>query len=460
VNAADLRAELRPMLRLALPVVVVQVGLMAMGVVDTMMVGRVSPAALAAVALGNLYVFTALMYAMGVLQALDPVFSQAVGAGDTPALARGLRRGMALALLLSVPTAAVLWPAGAVLGLLGQPAEILPGAQGYARASIPGVPPLLVFFVLRQVLQSMHRTGPIVVTIVIANLLNAGLNVILIFGAGPVPPMGAVGSAWATTASRFAMAAGLARVGWAEIAPLVRARFPGAASFAALARSIRLGSPIGFQYLLEIGAFSVIALLMGRFGTVEVAAHQVTINLASLTFMVPLGVSVAAAVRVGHAVGRGDPEGARVASAVALAVGAAFMAACGVAFLSVPGLLVRRYTADAAVVGLAAGLIPIAGVFQVFDGVQVVAAGVLRGLGRIRTPMVVNVLGFWLLGMPVSLGLAFPAGLGPAGLWWGLVAGLGAVALVMLATMRAALRGSLRRLESEPQDVAAGGRRA
>ena len=177
------------------------------------------------------------------------------------------------------------------------------------RASIPGVFPFLAFLVLRQALQALSRTGPVVVAILGGNLLNVLLNALLIYGAGPVPALGAVGSAWASTISRWAMVVGLLAAGGSELRRLVFARAPGAVALPLLARTLRLGSPIGAQYLLEIGAFGVVGLLMGRLGTVEVAAHQVTLNLASLTFMVPLGVATAAAVRVGHAVGRLDHPG-------------------------------------------------------------------------------------------------------------------------------------------------------
>ncbi|HET9299448.1 MAG TPA: MATE family efflux transporter [Candidatus Polarisedimenticolaceae bacterium] len=442
----NLRDEIRPMLRLSVPVVTVQLGLMAMGVVDTMMVGRVSPVALAAVALGNLYFFNALIFPFGVLTALDPLFSQAVGAGDRTAVARDLRRGMALAAVLTLPFSLLQWPAGAVLAFLGQAPEVVPVAAAYVRASIPGVFPFLAFLVLRQALQALSRIGPVVAAIVGANVLNVVLNLVLIYGAGPVPALGAVGSAWASTVSRWAMVAGLLLAGGGELRRLVFAGVRGAVTVPLLVRTLRLGSPIGAQYLLEIGAFAIVGLLMGHLGVVEVAAHQVTLNLASLTFMVPLGVATAAAVRVGHAVGAGDPSAARRAAAAALVLGAGFMALCGAAFLVFPGALVRWYSADAAVVALAMLLVPIAGVFQVFDGLQVVAAGILRGLGHMRTAMVVNVVGFWTFGVPVSLFLAFRAGLGPVGLWWGLVAGLCGVAVVLLWRVRAGLRGTLRRL--------------
>jgi len=198
---------------------------------------------------------------------------------------------------------------------------------------------------------------------------------------------------------------------------------------------LRVGAPIGTQMLYERGAFGAIGLLMGWLGVIQMAAHQVALNLASLTFMVPLGVSSAAAVIVGHALGREDVAGVRRSSLAALIVGAGFMSLTAVMFLAIPGVLAGLYTANTDVLRLAVLLLPIAGVFQVFDGTHVVCLGVLRGLGDTRVPMILSTLGFWCLGIPVSLGLAFGLGLGAPGLWWGLVAGLAIVAIVLVVRL-------------------------
>lgn len=439
-------SESRTLLGLALPVIIVQVGMMAMGVVDSLMVGRVSPAALAAVALGNLYFWGLSAFGIGVLMALDPVVAQAVGARDEPAVTRAVQRGMLLAVGLSVPSSLLFLTAEPILALLGQPADVVPVAGGYAVRVMPAVFPFYAFLVLRQSLQAMKRMRPIVVAIILANLLNVALNWVLVFGKLGFPAMGAFGSAWATSASRWLMALGLLALAWPQLGPYLTRIRGDVVRPRPLARMLALGSPIGIQFQLEFGAFGVIALLMGRLGTAAVAAHQVAINLASLTFMVPLGISAAAAVLVGHGVGRGDAPEARSAARAALTWGAGFMALMAVLFLALPGELVGLYTPDREVLALGSALVSLAGLFQVFDGIQVVSAGILRGTGETRPPMLINVLGFWLVGIPVSLALAFGAGLGPRGLWWGLVAGLAAVAGLLLLRVRVRLGERLERV--------------
>jgi len=438
--------ELRELLALALPVITVQVGMMLMGVVDSIMVGHVSAAALAGVALGNVYYFGAAIFGLGTLMALDPVIAHAVGAGDREGIARGVQRGLLLAAMLFLPTALLLWPAPAVLAWLGQPADVAPIAGAYARISIPGTLGMFAFTVLRQSLQALHRVRPILIVTLLANLINAFLNWVLIFGHLGAPPMGTIGSAWATTISRLIMAALLLGLAWPllreHLRPFRRASF----ELAPMGRLLRLGAPIGMQHQLEYGVFAVVGLLMGRMGTMQVAGHQVALNLASLTFMVPLGLSSAAAVVVGHAVGRGDPEGTGSAARAALAVAVGFMGSTAIIFLGFPALLAGVYTDAPDVLAIAIALIPLAGVFQVFDGIQVTSIGILRGLGDTRTPMVAAIFGYWVLGLPVSLWLGFTLGLGPAGLWWGLVLGLILVAFFLLARLQRKLREPLRRV--------------
>ena len=440
------RADFDALLRLAGPLVLIQVGSMLMGVVDTIMVGRVSPAALASVALGNMYFFAISIFGMGVLFALDPIVAQALGARDELAVRRGLQRGLVLSLVLTVPITVVLFTAGPVLVLVNQPPEVIPDAAGYVYRNALSVWPFYVFVVLRQTLQAHHRVLPIVLTVVVANVVNVLLNYAWIYGNFGFPAMGVIGSAWATTASRWLMAVLLLALGWETLKPYVARVAPNLLDLKPLWRMLKLGLPIGAQMMLEGGAFNVMALLMGWLGVVQVAAHQIALNLASLTFMVPLGVSSAAAVLVGHAVGRGDPDGVRRSTGASLIVGAGFMLCTAALFILAPRPLASLYTPDLMVLALAALLLPLAGLFQVFDGLQVVAIGLLRGLGDTRTPMIINVIGFWCIGMPVSLWLGFGLDYGAVGLWWGLVVGLIMVATFLIARVRTREKHGLERI--------------
>lgn len=434
------------MLRLALPVVAVQLGIMAMGVVDTIMVGHVSPVALVSAALGNLYFFVAGIFGQGTLMALDPVISQAVGARDDDAIARAVQRGVVLALVLTILTSVSFVPVEPVLTWLEQPREAIPDAATYVRVAIPGVFPFYAFVVFRQSLQAMGRVAPVLWTVLGANVINAALNWIFIFGHLGSPPLGVGGASLATSISRWVMAVTLLLLSSRELWHRLRPWRPETVAFQPLARMTRIGVPIGVQYLLEYGAFAAAALLMGVLGTTEMAAHQIAINLASFTFMVPLGVSTATAVLVGQAIGAGDEARARRSAVAGILCGTAFMCVSALVFRLFPEPLARAYTPDAGVVALAAVLIPIAGVFQVFDGAQAVAAGVLRGIGDTHAPAVINVVGFWLIGLPVSWMLAFRFGGGAIGLWWGIVVGLGVVAAILLVRVRMRLARSMTRV--------------
>ncbi len=435
------------MLRLALPVTGVQLGIMAMGVVDTIMMGHVSPIALASVALGNLYFFVLGIFGQGTLMALDPVIAQAVGARDEDAIARAVQRGVLFAIVLSIVTCVAFIPVEPILGLLRQPPEAVPDAARYVQISIPGVFPFFAFIVFRQSLQAMGRVAPVLWTVLAANVLNVGLNWVFIFGNLGSPPLGVSGAAVATSISRWVMAVAVLALSGHELWRRLRPWRPETGAVRPLARMLRLGLPVGAQYLLEYGAFAAAALLMGLLGTLQMAAHQIAINLASFTFMVPLGVSAATAVLVGQAIGAGDEARARRSAVAGLACGTAFMCLSALVFRLFPEPLARAYTNDAAVIALTATLIPIAGVFQVFDGIQAVAAGVLRGIGDTHSPAVINVVGFWLIGLPVCWALAFRFGGGAIGLWWGIVVGLGTVALILLVRVRMRLARAMLRVK-------------
>jgi MATE family multidrug resistance protein len=442
-------ADVRQLLRLALPVAAVQIGLMTMGAVDTIMVGRVSATDLAAVAIGNLYFFGVAVFGMGVLFALDPVVSQAVGADDGTAVARAVQRGLVIAAGLTGLAMLLLSPAGSVLSALRQPGDVVPTAASYAHALIPGVFPFYAFVVARQSLQAMGFVRPILATVVLGNVVNVFLNWVLVFGNLGVRPLGAVGSSWATSMSRWFMLALLLWASRSLLRPALVPFRPECLAWKPLRRVLSVGLPIGGQQFLEFGVFGAAGLLMGWLGTVALASHQVALQLAALTFMVPVGVAQATSVLVGQSVGRGDPPGARRAAGAGILLGAGFMAVTAVLLVAFPGTFARWFSADGAVIETTVLLLPIAGVFQIFDGLQVVASGALRGVADTRTPMVLTMVGFWVLGLPVSAVLGFGLGWGPQGIWWGLALGIGAVAVLLVGRVRARFGRALRRLVIE-----------
>jgi multidrug resistance protein, MATE family len=439
--------EVRQLLRLGLPIAFVQFGMTAMNFVDVAMLGRHDEQAIPAMALGNLLSWAASVFCMGAVNATDPLLSQAVGANDREAVPRLLGRGALLAFLLTIPTALLLMPAGTWLELFGQPEALIPEAATYARLQAFGILPFLWYSVLRSVLSSHASLMPQVLTIVLGNLANAGLDWLLIFGNAGFPELGSTGAAITTVACRWLMLFGLCWFGWRDIGPhlrklkdaSVRAR---AFALAPLWRLLKLGLPIGTQFALEMGAFAMTGLLIGHYDAAlgmqgsegpSLGGHQIAMQLASLSFMVPLGLGMAASVRVGWAVGRGDPDAIKRSVSVALVSGATIMSGFMLLFLLLPGELADLLVVHQDVKLIAASLIPIAGVFQIGDGLQVVAVGCLRGMGDVRSAVIANVVGFWILGLPIGYWLAFEQDLGPAGFWWGLVIGLLVVAAGLLS---------------------------
>jgi MATE family multidrug resistance protein len=429
-----------------------QVGMMLMNVVDTIFVGHVSARELAAAALGGLYTIGLFNFALGVVWAVDPLVSQALGARDPAAAALGVQRGLVLAAVMGAIATLLCIPAEWVYRSLREPAEVIPRAVAFVHISAPSLTPMLLFVALRQSLQAMRRTNALVAVVVFSNLLNAGLDWVLVFGHWGLPAMGAPGSALATTITRFLGLFALLAIARRDLQPVLRPWRKEALATGPLLRTFRLGLPIGAQNSVEFTTFAAISVFAGWFGAEAVSGHQVAINLASLMFMVPLGIGSASSVLVGHAIGDQDMAHARRVAASALAVGTGYMVLSACVLLALPVVFASAYTSVPGVVAVAALLIPIAGVFQVFDGLQVVSAGVLRGAGDTRAPLVSNVLGFWLVGMPVSLWLGFRVGLGVVGLWWGFVAGLAAVAAFLVLRVRALLSRPVARIsvEGEP----------
>ena len=424
------RKDLRDMARIAAPIVMINIGLQAMGVVDALMVGRLGGDAIASVALGNFYFFNVSVFGMGVLCVLDPIVAQAVGAADFESAARGLQRGIVLAIAISFVVTIVLMPGEALLNLLGQPASVIDDTAQYARRRAIGVLPFFMFSVFRQTLQAMGPVRPIIWAVIIAGVVNVLANWVFIYGHFGVTARGVPGAGIATAIAMWSMAPLLLWFAWPLLKDWMRPLRPDTFKAAAFAAMLRLGIPIGTQWFFESFAFGLTALFMGWLGAVSLAGHEIALNMASLTFMVPLGISGAAAAVVGRAIGRGDIEGARRDAIAAIFCGVGFMCLSAVVFMTFPEWLATRYTRESATVAIAVSLIPLAGVFQVFDGLQAVTSGVLRGTGDTRVPAMLHLVAFWGIGVPLGAWLGFGTSLRERGLWWGLVAGLAAAALL------------------------------
>lgn len=435
--AANRRApwvvEARATARLALPVVFSQLGIMLLGVVDVVMVGHLSERALAAVSLGNTYGWGAMILGMGALMVLDPLVAQAFGAEAHEDVARALHRGLVLAALFSVVIGAVLFWCEKPLTWLSSGSEVVPTAKAFTRNLVPGLPAFFVFTAVQRVLQAMSVVRPLIVAVVVGNVLNVALNYAFIYGRFGAPELGAEGAAVATSICRWGMLGVLLVAASEPLGRIWRKPTRVLLDPRPYLPMLAKGSHIGLQHALEVWGFQAVAILMIRLGTLEMAAHTIALNLASVSFMVPVGIGAAAATRVGNAIGRRDFSGARLSAFVALALGGAVMCVSALLFLFAPRALASLYSREPGVIAMAALLIPLAGIFQVFDGVQAVGFGVLRGAADTRVPAAVNFLGYWIVGLPVGAWLAFSRGAGPTGLWWGLVLGLVIVALLLVA---------------------------
>ncbi|MBW2523888.1 MAG: MATE family efflux transporter [Deltaproteobacteria bacterium] len=435
-----MRREIGHLLRLGAPIAAAHVGVVLLGAVDTAVVGRVGETELGAVGLGNAVYFAFAMFGMGTVLGVDPVITQALGAGRRAKAQSAMWQGVWLAALLCLPLAVAAWLTTLLLEPFGIEPETARQASAYVAARLGGLPALMIFTVLRSFLQAHTITRPMLVGSVVANVLNLPLDWLLVFGddglvalglpAAGIPALGVVGAGLTSTVVTYAqlliVVAAVRRAG----------RQPGASralSQALFRKSVRLGWPIGLQRLAEMGIFSLTGVLMGSIGTVPVAAHQVTMTIVSTTFMVPLGISAAAAVRVGRAVGATDRAGARRAGLASVVLSTAFMATCAVLLLLVPELLAAVLTDQPRVIDAAVSLLMVGALFQISDGLQCVASGSLRGMGDTRWMLAIHVAGLYLFGLPLGIVLAFVADLGAVGLWWGLLVGLTAVAATLLA---------------------------
>jgi multidrug resistance protein, MATE family len=444
IQLKTLRAELAPTVRLALPLVLAELGWMSMAIVDTIMVGHLpnSATAMGAVSLSsNLFIVLGL-FGGGLLLGLDTLVAQAFGAGQREDCYRSLVNGIYLSVVLTPLLAAPVWLMRPMLTSMQVDPAVLSLAIPYMKALVVGLFPLLLYFAMRRCLQAMNMVKPVAFALVSANIVNAFGNWVLVYGKCGFPALGTVGSGWSTAIARTYMAAVL--VGYLlwydrrHHTDLLRT--PVDVDLPRIRQLIMLGLPAAMQFTLESGVFALVTALIARLGAVPLASHQIALNTVAFTYMVPLGIASAAAVRVGQAIGRKDFAGAADAGGTAIVLGAGFMTTTSIALLVFPRWIALMYTPDELVIRATISLLAAGAAFQLFDGIQTVATGALRGAGDTRTPMLCHLTAYWLIGLPLGAWLCFRRGWGAFGLWSGLSLALILIGIVLLWAWRRAVR--------------------
>jgi multidrug resistance protein, MATE family len=445
LSSDALRAEFRPTLRLALPLVFAELGWMSMNIVDTIMVGHLpdSAVSMGAVSLGSGIFIVLALFGEGLLIGLDTLVSQAFGAGKREDCHRSLINGIYLSLALTPLLTAPIWLLPRLLSAIGTDPAVNTLTIPYTKALGMGLLPLLLYFGVRRCMQSMNLVKPVMFALVSANVINALFNWLLIYGKWGFPAMGTVGSGWSTAIARAYMAAVL--IGyllWYDHRHRTQLlKTPVEIDLPRIRRLIALGLPAAMQLTLESGVFAAVTALSAKLGAVPLASHQIALNTVALTYMVPLGICSAAAVRVGQAIGRRDATGAANAGGTAIFIGAAFMTCASVVLLIFPRWIALAYTPDEAVIRSTVRLLAAGAAFQLFDGIQSVATGALRGAGDTRTPMLCHLLAYWIIGLPLGAWLCFRHGWGVIGLWVGLSLALILIGIVLLLVWRRTVRG-------------------
>src|SRR5215475_6064449 len=414
-------AEIRPTLHLALPLVLAELGWMSMAIVDTMMVGRLpnSAVAMGAVSLGSAVFMVLALFGEGLLLGLDTLVSQAFGAGQREDCHRSLVNSVYLSIALTPLLAAPVWLLPKFFVRWGVDPAVAAETVPYTKALAWGLLPLLLYFAVRRCLQAMNMVRPVAFALVTANIVNAVFNWLLIHGKFGFPAMGTVGSGWSTAIARVYMAGVLiGYLFWYDRKHRTELlKTPVDLDLRRIRQLIALGIPAAIQFTLESGVFATVTALIARLGPVPLATHQIALNTVAFTYMVPLGIASAAAVRVGQAIGRKDARGAAAAGDTAIFLGAVFMTLAGICLLVFPRWIARIYTPDETVIRATGMLLAAGAAFQLFDGLQTAATGALRGAGETRIPMLCHFTAYWIIGLPLGAWLTFSRGLGALGLW-------------------------------------------
>jgi len=444
-DAGPWRRELRATFALAAPLILGQLSAVGMNVIDTLLAGHLDAQTLAAVAVGTSVWSLAIVAAIGVMLALPPSVAHLAGAGDHASIGPIFRQALWLAFALGIALLFGVRASGVLLDAIGIDASIVAETRKFLHAIAWGAPALTGYFALRGFSEGISLPRPTMYFGAFGLLLLGPIGYILMYGKLGLPALGAQGSGMATAIVLWVQFLAFAlylhrRRHYRAFAPFGRFDPPHWHTIVAL---LRLGVPMGIAVLMEAGLFVGAALLIGSLGATAVAGHQVAINVASVAFMVPLGVAMATTIRVGNAAGRGDAEGVRAAGYAGIAATVLTQTISSLTMALFPSAIAAIYTRDTAVAAMAAQLLVLAAIFQFSDGIQVAANGALRGLKDTTVPMVITVLAYWGVGMPVGYWLAFHAGVGVRGMWMGLIAGLTVAAALLFA--RFAARAGRRR---------------
>lgn len=420
-------------LHLAYPVIIGQLGIIMMGVVDSLMVGKLGAAPLAAASLGNGMAFIIMIIGIGVSYAVTPLVAIAVGAAKMEDCGVYFRQSLLVNSVLSIVIATIIYFAADLVHCLDQPEEVQIKATSYMKILGLSAVPLLLFQSYKQFIEGLSVMRPAMIITLIANLVNAFANWLLIFGNWGFPALELDGAGWATFASRFFMA--LALMGFVMNNKFFK-RYDvsfhyKSINWPVIKKILSLGLPSGFQYFFEVGAFAFAVVMVGWLGTAQLAAHQIALNLASISFMAVLGISVAGSIRVGNAVGMRDITETRRAGFTASLLGASIMFFAGIIFILGRNYLPTLYVNDQEVISYASSLLIIAALFQLSDGTQAVGIGILRGLTDVKIPTVITFIAYWIVGLPVGYILGFTLELGVQGVWIGLLLGLTTSAILL-----------------------------
>ena len=434
-HPSRLRQELRALLALAIPVVLSELGWMTMTIVDLIMVGRLGPDAIGAVGLGNAIYYAPSLFGIGLLLGLDTLVSQSWGAGRFDDCHRSLAQATYIALAFTPVLMIAMLAAEWLFTGHGVDSHVATLTRTYVSMLNWSTFPLLIYGAFRRYLQGVARVRPVSFALISANLVNLAFNWIFIYGHFGFPALGVRGSALSTVLARIYMAAVLVYAAWAHENGRGHALFahwprPDWSRIRAL---LALGLPAASQVVLEVAAFGAATVMASHLSPIALATHEIVLSCAAYTYMVPLGISAAAAVAVGHAIGANNPARARRAGLLAIGLGAGFMALMAVLFLVLPQPIIRIWTGDPSVLTLGAHILAIVAGFQIFDGIQTVSTGALRGLGETRFPMLMNLTAYWILGLPIGALLCFHFGWGLSGLWTGLTVSLILIGIVLIA---------------------------